>query len=103
MTRPLQIGCLTFTPGDPRILIRGEPVFLSARELELLEVLAQRPGQPVRMTDLAARLARRSEPPTETAIAVGIHRLRQRLAAAGLRIHSVRGLGYLLDTTEGEA
>jgi len=70
---------------------------LSARELGLLEVLLQRTGHLVLKEQLAIRLCESGEAVSHNAIEVYVHRLRKKLVGNGLRISTVRGMGYSLE------
>ena len=93
----IRIGALVLTPGEPRVSLGGVAVDLPASEFALLEALAVRAGRVVRREDLADRLARGTEPPSDTAIEVCVHRLRRRLSPLGLTVRTLRGFGYLLE------
>jgi two-component system OmpR family response regulator len=93
----IRVGALALTPGQPRIMLGGEPVDLRASEFALLEALATRVGRVVRRDDLADRMGRGAEPPSDTAIEVCVHRLRRRLSPFGLKVRTLRGFGYLLE------
>jgi two-component system OmpR family response regulator len=93
----IRIGALVLTPGEPRVMLGGCAVDLPASEFALLEALATRAGRVVRRDDLADRLARGTEPPSDTAIEVCVHRLRRRLSPLGLKVRTLRGFGYLLE------
>jgi two-component system OmpR family response regulator len=98
----IRIGALVLTPGEPRVMLGGVAVDLPASEFALLEVLATRAGRVVRRQDLADRLGRGTEPPSDTAIEVCVHRLRRRLGPHGLKVRTLRGFGYLLETAADE-
>jgi DNA-binding response OmpR family regulator len=91
------VGALTFTPGQPRILLAGDPVDLTMSEFALLEILVLRNGRVVRRDEIANRLARGGEPTSDAAIDVCVHRLRRRLSPYGLQVRTLRGFGYLLE------
>jgi DNA-binding response OmpR family regulator len=93
----IRIGALVLTPGEPRVMLGGAAVDLPASEFALLEALATRAGRVVRRDDLADRLGRGAEPPSDTAIEVCVHRLRRRLSPLGLKVRTLRGFGYLLE------
>ncbi|HYM36329.1 MAG TPA: response regulator, partial [Steroidobacteraceae bacterium] len=63
----ITLGALTFTPGQPRVMLGGVPVDLTASEFSLLEILALRSGRVVRRDEIANRLTRNGEPPSDTA------------------------------------
>jgi two-component system OmpR family response regulator len=70
--------------------------------MALLETLATRLGRVVSKETIADRLSRGGNPPSDTAIEICVHRLRKRIAPHGLKIRTLRGFGYLLETTVGE-
>ena len=70
---------------------------LSARELGLLEVLLQRCGRLVSKEQLVDHLCQWSEEVSNNAIEVYVHRLRKKIEVSGIRIATVRGLGYCLE------
>ena len=78
-------------------LIDGEPLDLSARELGLLEVLLSRSGRLVSKDQLVDQLCGWGEEVSHNAIEVYVHRLRKKLEPGGVRIATVRGLGYCLE------
>jgi len=75
----------------------GQVLDLSARELSLLEALLLRPGRMVGKEQLIDQLCQWGEEVSSNAIEVYVHRLRRKLESAGVRIVTVRGLGYCLD------
>jgi two-component system OmpR family response regulator len=98
----IRIGALVLTPGQPRVLLGGVSVDLPASEFALLEALAIRGGRVVRREDLADRLGRGGEPPSDAAIDLCVHRLRRRLSPLGMKVRTLRGFGYLLETGADE-
>ncbi len=77
------------------------PLELSARELGLLEILLQRPGRLVSKEQLVDHLCEWGEEVSNNAIEVYVHRLRKKLEPGGIRIVTVRGLGYCLERHGG--
>lgn len=98
--KAIRLGPLELTVGEPRVLLDGLPVDLTAREYALLELLALRAGRVVNKTNIATRLAGAGEALSDAAIEVAIHRLRRRLEPYDLHVRTVRGFGYLLETSE---
>jgi two-component system, OmpR family, response regulator len=98
----IRIGALVLTPGQPRVLLGGVSVDLPASEFALLEALAIRGGRVVRREDLADRLGHGGEPPSDAAIDLCVHRLRRRLSPLGMKVRTLRGFGYLLETGADE-
>jgi len=70
---------------------------LSARELSLLEILLQRAGRLVSKDQLVSHLCEWGEEVSPNAIEVYVHRLRKKLEPGGVRIATVRGVGYRLE------
>lgn len=93
----LRHGALTFDPVGRTASIQDQPLDLSARELGLLETLLQRPGRLVSKDQLVDHLCEWGDELTTNAIEVYVHRLRKKLEPGGVRIVTVRGLGYCLE------
>lgn len=70
---------------------------LSARELGLLEILLKRIGRLVSKEQLVDHLCEWGEEVSNNAIEVYVHRLRKKIETGGVRIATVRGLGYCLE------
>lgn len=83
--------------------LNGVPVELSARELSLLEIFLQRAGRLVSKDQLVSHLCEWGEEVSPNAIEVYVHRLRKKIEPGGIRIVTVRGLGYCLERISGEA
>lgn len=94
----LRVGPLRLRLGEPRVELAGDLLDLPAGEFALLETLAMRVGHVVSRDRIAARLTRGDDPPSDTAIEVCVHRLRRRLEPYGLRVRTLRGFGYLLES-----
>ena len=78
--------------------VAGRPVPLSARETELLALLLRRAGQVVTKRLAEDQLFGLTGSGGSNAVEVYVHRLRRRMeeAGAGVRIETVRGVGYVL-------
>ncbi|MCL6469709.1 MAG: helix-turn-helix domain-containing protein, partial [Ralstonia sp.] len=77
--------------------IHDQVVELSAREIGLLEILLARVGRLVSKEQLVDHLCGWGEEVSNNAIEVYIHRLRKKIEVEGIRIATVRGLGYCLE------
>ena len=77
--------------------LHGQMLDLSARESNLLEIFLQRPGRMVSKEQLVDFLCEWGDEVSTNAIEVYVHRLRRKLDPAGVRIVTVRGLGYCLE------
>jgi two-component system OmpR family response regulator len=80
-----------------RAQLNGEPLDLAAREWAVLEVLLARVEKIVSKDSIIQAVASWGEELTPNAIEVYVSRLRAKLEAAGVRIRTVRGFGYMLE------
>jgi len=85
-----------------RILANNQPFILPAREYAVLEILLMQTGKVVTKERIAQRLSYDSEGVSDNAIEIIIHRLRKHIEPYGVVIRTVRGLGYLLESTAHE-
>jgi two-component system, OmpR family, response regulator len=93
----LHHGDLTYDQVGRVAEIRGEKLDLSAREMALLEILLQRAGRMVSKEQLVDHLCEWGEEVSANAIEVYVHRLRRKLEAGGVKIVTVRGVGYSME------
>jgi len=93
----LKQGPLTLDQVGHAAFINDRMLDLSARELNLLEVLLQRPGRLVSKEQLVDHLCSWGEEVSNNAIEVYVHRLRKKIETNAVRIVTVRGLGYYLE------
>jgi two-component system, OmpR family, response regulator len=90
-------GALSYDQVGRVARINGELLELSAREVSLLEIFLRRAGRLVSKDQLVSHLCEWGEEVSANAIEVYVHRLRKKLEAGGVRIVTVRGLGYSLE------
>ena len=98
----IQCGALTYDQVGRVAHIHEQQLELSAREIGLLEVLLTRMGRLVSKDQLVDHLCGWGEEVSHNAIEVYVHRLRKKLEAGGVRILTVRGLGYCLERPQAE-
>jgi two-component system OmpR family response regulator/two-component system response regulator TctD len=96
-TTRIEVGALTYDQAERIVKVGGQLAELSAREIAVLEVLLLRQGHLVGKEQLVDHLCGWGEEVSTNAIEVYVHRLRKKLEAAGVRISTVRGLGYCLE------
>jgi two-component system OmpR family response regulator len=101
-TPTIQCGQLSYDQVGRVAQIQGLPLELSAREIGLLEVLLSRMGRLVSKDQLVDQLCGWGEEVSHNAIEVYIHRLRKKIEPGGVKIATVRGLGYCLERPQGE-
>lgn len=88
---------LTFDQIGKVAYCESRLIDLSSREIALLEILLQRVGRLVSKEQLIEHLCSWGEEVSHNAIEVYIHRLRRKVEEAGVKIITVRGLGYCLE------
>ncbi len=91
-------GPLAYDAASRQFLLRGEPLPLSPREHAVLRALIQRSAEPLSKREILDRVFSDDDDVHPEAIEVLVHRLRKRLDASGVRITTLRGLGYVLET-----
>ena len=94
----LEVGNIRLDTIGRELLIGGNPVRLSRRELAILEQMMRRFGRIVPKAVLEEKLYGIDEEPDSNPIPVHVHHLRRQLEAAGanVEIHPIRGVGYVL-------
>ena len=92
----VELGPLTFDTVGRVARLHGEPLDLSARELSLLQLLISRAGRMVSKEQIVDNLCQWGEELSPNAVEVYVHRLRKKLEPGGVRISTLRGLGYCL-------
>lgn len=94
----LTSGRLTFDPAQRLAAVDGNPLELSRREASLLELLLRRVGRVVGREALDQALYSFDDAVSPNALEAVVSRLRRKLETAGEhdRLHTVRGVGYLL-------
>ena len=96
----VEAGKLRYDQSARRVWLDGTPLELSGRELALLEYLITRPGRLVSKEQLVEHLCGWGEEVSTNAIEVYMHRLRKKIEGSGVRIQTVRGLGYSLEPSD---
>ncbi len=94
----ITLGSAIFDPLAGILRNGAETVELRHREIRLMEVFARHPGQILSKSQLMDRLFSYDAAVTENAIEVYVGRLRRRIDGMGVRIETVRGLGYRIET-----
>ena len=101
-TPTIQCGQLSYDQVGRVAQIAGQPLELSAREIGLLEILLSRMGRLVSKDQLVDQMCGWGEEVSHNAIEVYMHRLRKKIELGGVKITTVRGLGYCLERPQSE-
>jgi len=97
----MTLGRMSLDIGAKRAFIDGEPVELNRREWALAVFLARSPNRVVPKEEIAAALYGTGDDVTANAVDQIMSRFRKRIAAADLRLRTMRGLGYYLESDHG--
>jgi DNA-binding response OmpR family regulator len=97
--KSLKLGNLVFDTEARQAFVDGTPQLLSARELAVLEILMRRSGRVVSKKLVEDQIFGLEGDVASNAIEVYVHRLRKALGDRGAKvsIHTVRGVGYLIE------
>ena len=90
-------GRLTFDTVGRTAAVAGRPVALSGHETGVLEVLLHRFGRVVSKEQLVEQLYSYDREVSHNAIEVYVHRVRRKIAGAGVTVRTLYGRGYVLD------
>ena len=93
----LTYGSLSFDTVGRTAAVEGRAVPLSVQETGVLEVLLHRFGRVVSKEQLVEQLYNYDKEVSQNAIEVYVHRVRKKLAGAGVTVRTLYGRGYLLD------
>jgi len=96
---PLAFGALVVDVGTHQVSVGGEPVTLTPKEFDLLRALAEGHGRVLSREFLLDRVwgyTRSGEIESRT-VDVHVRRLRMKLGAEGMRIRTVKSVGYRFD------
>ncbi len=96
-SRLIEHGPLTIDLARKRTMIHGKPIDLPMREQTILEYLFSNVDAIVAKEKIAGAIASWDEQISANAIEVHISRLRSKLEPSGIRIRTVRGLGYIVE------
>lgn len=95
---PLQCGSLSCPHDSRAFTLAGSLLQLTPRESAALAVLLARSGTPVEKSQLSGKVFPADSNAGPDAIELVLHRLRRKLDGGDVRIVTVRGLGYMLES-----
>jgi two-component system, OmpR family, response regulator CpxR len=91
----IEIGGVRLDPGSRTVSSGQVPVDLTGIEYEILEMLMFAAGRAVTRDEICLRLYQREATVFDRAIDVHVGHIRQKLAARGAYVRTIRGSGYL--------
>ncbi|AMP15328.1 response regulator transcription factor [Collimonas pratensis] len=92
-------GDIHFDPASNTVAYKGKQVGLSGRELMVLAALIEKPGAVLSRAQLVDKVYGWNDEVESNTIEVHIHALRKKLAPGVIR--NIRGLGYMLSSSDG--
>jgi DNA-binding response OmpR family regulator len=93
----LTLGALSFNTDTRELLLDGQRLPLSPREAALLELLISNPGVAVPKNRIISTMSSWEADFSANAVEIYVLKLRRKLAGAGVRIVTLRGIGYALE------
>ena len=99
----LKAGPLSIDTSRHEVTVDGEPVKLTLTEFKLLAALVGARGRVLTRDQLMDKAMGTDVFVTDRAIDVHITAIRKKLGGANWLVHTVRGVGYRLQETPGEA
>ena len=97
VTPVITYGELNFDTIGRTVSIHGKTLQLSVHEIGVIEILLHRFGRVVSKEQLVEQLYSYDKEVSHNAIEVYVHRLRKKIAGAGVTVRTLYGRGYLLD------
>jgi DNA-binding response OmpR family regulator len=99
----LKAGNIVFNTISRNVEIRGEPITLARRELDVLEEMMRCFKRVISKSALEDSLYGFDDDVGSNSIEVHVSRLRKKLKSVdcGVEVHTVRGVGYILSDTQG--
>lgn len=98
----LQCGSLTYDTESKVFMLDGAILHLTPREHATLAALIARARAPVEKHQLFTQVFDQDSDASPDAIEVVLHRLRKKLQGTDIQITTVRGLGYMLESSATE-
>ncbi len=95
--RVLEMGGLTMDLGSREVLIKGQPVSLTKKEFELLEYMLRNPQIVLSRDNILNEIWDFDYDGDTRIVDVHIFKLRNKLQGSGVKIASLRGIGYKLE------
>jgi two-component system response regulator TctD len=92
-------GPLGYDAATKQFTLGHDTLTLTPREHAVLRALIQRSGEPLSKQEILDRVFSDEQDVNPEVVEVLVHRLRKRLGASAVRITTLRGLGYVLESS----
>lgn len=99
----LQLGGLRYTPSSHELRCNGIEVSLSAREAALIELLIASPEKVVTKSRIIASMSSWESEFSPNSVEIYVMRLRRKLSGSGVKIETVRGVGYRMSLDNSDS
>jgi two-component system response regulator TctD len=93
-------GPLSYDAASRQFTLRDQPLAVTPREHAVLRALIQHSGEPLSKREIMERVFPDERDVLPEAVEVLVHRLRKRLESTGVRVVTLRGLGYVLEASQ---
>lgn len=90
----IEIGSVSIDTERHEVMVKGEPVTLTATEFKLLSLLASKAGRVFTRQQIIETIHEGYAAVTDRSVDVQVVSLRRKLGEAGRNIETVRGVGY---------
>lgn len=97
----LSCGALHYDTNSKLFSCEGKTIQVTPREHAVLEALVRRPGKTVSKRELQESLFTLDDTVSEKALEIYIVRVRKKIENTGAQIVTLRGLGYMLTSSNG--
>jgi DNA-binding response OmpR family regulator len=97
----MALGGISLDLGAKRAFFDGKPLELNRREWALAVFLARNPNRVIPKEEIAAALYGAGDDASTNTIDQIMSRFRKRVAAADVRLRTMRGLGYYFEMDDG--
>jgi two-component system response regulator TctD len=96
----IEIGNLEFDRGSKQLSINRQQILIRNKEIQLLQIFLDNINRIISKDEIADKIYNFNESPSPNAIEQLTTRLRKKLAGSPLNITTIRGLGYLANTSD---
>lgn len=93
----LSLGSITLNRAEHVVMVAGSKIALTLKEFDLLELMMANPGIVFTRETLLDRIWQQNAGTETRTVDAHVKTLRQKLGSEGMRIETVRGVGYRIE------